>query len=664
MRRVKPERSITLPPLPPLDAEDEIVPEAPRAPVIAVEPEAVRVTEAMLSQSRQAMRALDLRPLAMWERTAEIAAMLGSGDRRIRELTAGSVYPFAAYDRFRRDNAVRPPPGATPSAGGLTVVVDAAVAAPFLVRETLRSLQEQTVGDWCALVVAPPATRSHPVASFGDIDARIRFVAVESFAAPSGPCVLVSAGTGLDQHALAWLVFAAERTGAAAVIADHDHGVLDPDLGSLRADPWFFSAFDRVSLDWLPAPAAVWARALPVGETTPVFDGSDAWRRALLSAIDGPVAHVPRLLATTLELPINARNARETAQDPVAGRLGPVAPLIRVPEIAPCDDRIAVVIPTRDGADLLERAVASLRRTARAPERLDIVVVDNRSVEEDTRELFRRLEAEGAARRHPFDKPFNWGLVNNEGAAASDAPFLVFANNDIEMLSRGWDDVLVDALSDPGVGAVGARLLYPNGTVQHAGVVFGMVPGHTEHEGREVAATDPGPNRRLVTPRTVGAVTGAFLGMRPPALGGAGRDRRGDGGRAQRSRPVPAAPRAGADDPVRAPDRGDPLRIGHPRLQLDEGGRRLGRERADRSGRTLGPRLDDRGHRRQPLLGEIGQPVRHDPRTLDGRGGPPHRPHRPPAAVATQPRRGRARRHVVGRTARVTSRRSNGAVVR
>ena len=77
MRRVKPERSITLPPLPPLDAEDEIVPEAPRAPVIAVEPEAVRVTEAMLSQSRQAMRALDLRPLAMWERTAEIAAMLG-----------------------------------------------------------------------------------------------------------------------------------------------------------------------------------------------------------------------------------------------------------------------------------------------------------------------------------------------------------------------------------------------------------------------------------------------------------------------------------------------------------------------------------------------------------------------------------------------------------
>lgn len=512
MRRAKPERSIVLPPLPPLDAEDEIVPEAPAMVAAVTEArEPTLASEAMLSMSRQAIRALDMRPLAMWERTAEIAAALQSADARVREAMAGSVYPFAAYDRFRRDNAVRPPPGVTPSANGLTVIVDAAVAAPFLLRETLRSLQEQTVADWRAIVVAPPATRGHPVASFADIDPRFAFVDASDYAAPDGPCLLVSAGAALDPFALAWLVFAAERTGAAAVIADHDHGVLDPDLGSLRADPWFFSAFDPASLDWLPAPAAVWLR-LGAGDA-PTFDGSDASRRAALSSVAGPVAHVPRLLATLIELPINARNARETPQDPLAGRLGPVAPLIRIPEIGQSEDRIAVIIPTRDGADLLERAVVSLRRTARAPDRLDIVVVDNRSAEEETRELFRRLETDGAARIHPFDKPFNWGLINNEGAATSDAPWLVFANNDIEMLSHGWDDVLIDTLSQPGVGALGARLLYPNGTVQHGGVVFGMVPGHTEHEGRGIAAADPGPNRRLVTPRTVGAVTGAFFGM-------------------------------------------------------------------------------------------------------------------------------------------------------
>lgn len=512
MRRARPERSLVLPPLPPLDADDEIVPDAPK-PVVTAAPEREQIvaSEAMLSMSRQAVRALDMRPLAMWERTAEIAAALQSADERVRQALAGSVYPFAAYDRFRRDNALRPPPGAIPDGDGLTVIVDAGVAAPFLLRETLRGLQEQTVADWRALVIAPASVRGHPVASFADIDRRFVFVDPSEYAPPEGHCLLVTAGTALDQYALAWLLFAAGRTGAKAVIADHDHGVLDPDLGSLRADPWFFSAFDSASLDWLPAPAAVWLRSAPGG--APSFDGSDGWRRDALRGVEGAIAHAPRLLATMIELPINARNARETPQDPAAGRLGPVAPLIRVPEIVQSDGRIAVIIPTRDGADLLERAVVSLRRTARAHDRLDIVVVDNRSADAESHELFRRLEAEGAARVLPFDKPFNWGLVNNEGAQSSDAPWLVFANNDIEMLSRGWDDVLIDTLSQPGVGALGARLLYPNGTVQHGGVVFGMVPGHTEHEGRGIAAGDPGPNRRLVTPRTVGAVTGAFFGM-------------------------------------------------------------------------------------------------------------------------------------------------------
>ena len=512
MRRGKPQ-PITLPPLPPLDAADALPDEAPVVAPAPVEPEqTVPQSEAMLSQSRRAMRTLDLRPQAMWERTAEIAAVLQQADAKTRALLASSAYPFAAYDRFRRDNAVLPPPGALPAAGGLIAIVDASVAAPFLLRETLRSLQEQSVADWRALVVAPAATRAHPVGSFGDIDPRIVFVDPAAFAMPEAPCLLLAAGTALDRHALAWFAFAAQRTGAAMVYADHDHGVLDPEVGALRSDPWFYAALDRASLDWMPAPAAVWAAAGITRQVTPVFDGSDAWRREVLKG-KGAATHVPRLIATEIELPIKARGGREAMGDTAPGRLGPVAPLVQVPAVPLNDARIAVVIPIRDGADLLERAVESLRRTARAPGRLDIVIVDNRSVEPATAELLARLIADGAARVHPFDKPFNWGLANNEGAAQSDAPFLVFANNDIEMLARGWDDVMVDGLSADGVGAIGARLLYPGGTVQHGGIVFGMVEGHTEHEGRGVAAADPGPNRRLVTPRNVGAVTGAFLGI-------------------------------------------------------------------------------------------------------------------------------------------------------
>jgi GT2 family glycosyltransferase len=514
MRRARPQ-IIALPPLPPLDEPDElpIVAPIPAAERLAA-PGGAQVGDDRTPTPRAPVRTADLRPLAQWERTAKIATVLHRADAQARELLAGSVYPVAAYDRFRRDHAVRPPPGPLPSAEDVRVIVDASVAAPFLIRETLRSLQDQSVGDWHALVVAPAETRAHPIGSFADVDPRIRFVDPTDFAAPACPGLLLTAGTALDPQALAWLLFAAKRTGAGLVFGDHDHGVHDPELGALRDDPWFFAALDRASLGWLPAPAALLATPDRLAGVVPVLDGSEAWRRAVLErGAHGIAAHVPRQIATLMELPIRARGGHETIGDTAPGRMGPVAALVAPPEPVPCDARIAVIIPTRDGAHLLERAVDSLRRTARDPARLDIVIVDNRSTEAETALLLDRFEGEGAARRHPFDKPFNWGLANNEGAAASDASVIVFANNDIEMLAKGWDDLVVDALAAEGVGAVGARLLYPNATVQHGGIVFGMIEGQTDHEGRGVAASDPGPNRRLVTPRSVGAVTGAFLAV-------------------------------------------------------------------------------------------------------------------------------------------------------
>jgi len=473
--------------------------------------------------ARQRMPDVDIRPTAMWKRTAAMGEALSDAIGAARSLAGGGAYPLAAYDRFRGDIPVRPPPGPLPEAGSLTVLVDASRAAPFLIRETLRSLQEQSVQGWRAIVLAPERTRGHPVASFGDIDPRFSFADPQDFTAPAeGRCLLVAAGVALDQQALAWLVFAADRTDAQLVFADHDHGVTDPDLGTTRADPWLYGALDRAMLDWAPVPAIVLAAAALVNKVKPVFDGSDAWRRSVLKASDGAAPHVARLLATIVELPLNARGGRPAPDDDRPGRLAAVgfAPVANlVPER---DDRIAVVIPTRDGADMLARAIETMRRTARSTERLDIIVVDNRSVDPATAELISDLESQGAARRHVFDRAFNWGLASNEGARASDAPAIVFANNDLEMLGSGWDDKVLDALADPTVGAVGVRLLYPNRTVQHGGITFGMVPGHTEHEGRAVSAADPGPNRRLVIPRTVGGVTGAFMAVRRDAFEAAG----------------------------------------------------------------------------------------------------------------------------------------------
>ncbi|WP_169715642.1 glycosyltransferase [Sphingomonas mucosissima] len=287
----------------------------------------------------------------------------------------------------------------------------------------------------------------------------------------------------------------------------------DPAFRLLRADPVLFGAFDEALIMGGVAPAVL---ALSRPPSSSARDCLGDREEALMKAgRDGRVAHIPRVIATQLSLPLIARSGRAEQSASRASECSMEVPLAPAPlAAAPRDDWIAVVIPTRDRGGLLARAIDTLRSKARRPERLDIVVVDNRSTSAEAAALFDRLNVERTARVVPFDSPFNWSLASNLGAGASDAPLIAFVNNDVEMLSAGWDDAVADALSHPHVGAVGARLLYPDQTVQHAGIAFGFGPGGTEHEGRGVPAADPGPGNRYVLTHAVSAVTGAFLAVR------------------------------------------------------------------------------------------------------------------------------------------------------
>lgn len=186
------------------------------------------------------------------------------------------------------------------------------------------------------------------------------------------------------------------------------------------------------------------------------------------------------------------------------------------------EDRIAIAIPTRNnGRDVL-RMVDSLHRTATRPDRLDVVVIDNGSTDQDTESCLRSLADDGLARIERFDEPFNWSRLNNKAASLSDAPLLVFANDDMEMRSPGWDACLRGLLQRPEIGVVGARLVYGDDTLQHGGVLLGW-HGAGIHDGLYQPVTDPGPLGRWHLPRSVAAVTGAFLATRREvfdALGG------------------------------------------------------------------------------------------------------------------------------------------------
>jgi len=177
---------------------------------------------------------------------------------------------------------------------------------------------------------------------------------------------------------------------------------------------------------------------------------------------------------------------------------------------------VRVIIPTRNRGDLLEQCVESLADTVQS--RFNLTIIDHESSEPETLALLNRLSAKAEIR--PYKGAFNYSKMNNEAAAscALEDEFLLFMNNDIEALTPGWFERMRALASQPDVGAVGATLLYPDGRVQHAGVVIGM-GGYAEHaykfEPFERNGTrNPGYNCGLIAVRDWSAVTGACLMVR------------------------------------------------------------------------------------------------------------------------------------------------------
>jgi GT2 family glycosyltransferase len=139
---------------------------------------------------------------------------------------------------------------------------------------------------------------------------------------------------------------------------------------------------------------------------------------------------------------------------------------------------VSVIIPNRNAFPVLKKCVDGILESTSYPNR-ELIVVDNGSTDRDVLSLYGRLEREGRGRIVPFDRPFNFSAACNAGAAAATGDLLLFLNNDIEVVDPDWLEELVRWAQRPGVGVVGAQLLYPDRMIQHAGVVFGLgLVGH------------------------------------------------------------------------------------------------------------------------------------------------------------------------------------------
>lgn len=176
--------------------------------------------------------------------------------------------------------------------------------------------------------------------------------------------------------------------------------------------------------------------------------------------------------------------------------------------------RVSIIIPTRDGLDLLKPCIESiLRDTAYPRDKFEIIVVDNGSREEKTIKFLVASVEAGAIRVVNDPEKFNFSKLNNLAAANSQGDIFVFLNNDTTVNDSGWLRRLVDYAVCADVGAVGSKLLYPDGTVQHGGVVLG-IQGVAAHAHVGLSATDGGFQGLANTTREVSAVTGACLAMR------------------------------------------------------------------------------------------------------------------------------------------------------
>ncbi len=173
--------------------------------------------------------------------------------------------------------------------------------------------------------------------------------------------------------------------------------------------------------------------------------------------------------------------------------------------------KVTIVIPTRDYANVLGRCLQSLFTRTKFP-RFEVVIVDNGSVRPETTRLFDKWTR---ARPGQFkvvrdDRAFNFSALCNVGARAGDGRFLCFLNNDTEITEADWLDGLVEYAQQPEIGAVGPKLLYGDGTVQHAGVVLGL-GGTAGHPHLGLRGNLGGYFGYTVCANNVAAVTGACL---------------------------------------------------------------------------------------------------------------------------------------------------------
>lgn len=173
---------------------------------------------------------------------------------------------------------------------------------------------------------------------------------------------------------------------------------------------------------------------------------------------------------------------------------------------------VSLIIPTRNGLKLLKQCIDSILQKTNYTQ-YEIIIVDNGSDDSATLRYLRKIIADPRIRVIRDESPFNYSALNNHAVREARGEIIGLINNDIEVITPEWLSEMVSHAVRPEVGAVGARLWYSDDTIQHAGIILGMM-GFAGHAHRHLPKGNPGYCGRAALTQSFSAVTGACLVVR------------------------------------------------------------------------------------------------------------------------------------------------------
>jgi GT2 family glycosyltransferase len=438
----------------------------------------------------------------------------------------------------------------------LSVIMPAYNTPEKLLQEAIASVRAQLYPDWELCIADDASPQGHVakiIAEAATADARIKWVRRTengNIAAATNSALAIATGAFvvlmdhddlLAEHAL-YEIAAELNLCPEADILYSDEDQIDP--AGNRTNPYFKPAWNiELMLGHnMVSHLGAYRRSLieRIGGMRLGYDGSqdyDLTLRAAAMTDPSRIRHIPTVLYHWRQHISSFSKAREqacvaaarcaigdflTSKGVSGAEIGPnpaVSTWTRVrwplPNPAP---KVSVIIPTRDRPELLARCTAGLLLRTDYPD-FEVVIADNDTANPEACFLLRKLGEDPRVRVLSCPGTFNYSAINNAAVGSAAGAVILLLNNDIDVIHSDWLAEMVSLAARPDVGAVGAKLIYGDGTIQHGGVVLGTgnfydSPGVAGHYGWNLPAHDLGYLGCMSLMREAAAVTGACLAVR------------------------------------------------------------------------------------------------------------------------------------------------------